>query len=56
MTKNDKTSSLAALLGIVLGVLGTILFFNFTAPSRKFDGNYSRWQKLNLILEQVQRN
>ena len=56
MTKNDKTSSLAALLGIVLGVLGTILFFNLTAPSRKFDGNYSRWQKLNLILELVQRN
>ena len=56
MTKNDKTSSLAALLGIVLGVLGTILFFNLTAPSRKFDGNYSRWQKLNLILELVHRN
>lgn len=53
MTKNDKTSSLVAVLGIILGVLGTVLFYTVTSPSRKLDGRYGQWRKLNLILELV---
>ena len=56
MTERDKTSSLAAVLGILLGVLGTCLVFSIGGRHSKLDGNYSQWRKLNLILEQVQKN
>ncbi len=55
MKEKDKLNSLSALLGIVLGILGTVLFFMVSGKfSRKLDGNYSQWRKLNLILQEVQ--
>jgi carboxyl-terminal processing protease len=44
-----------ALLGIVLGVVLT-LSFSKVWEKRKFDGDYNRWRKLNLILQEVQKN
>ncbi len=55
MNGKDRSNSLAALLGIVLGILGTVLFLNVSGKlSRKLDGNYTQWRKLNLILQEVQ--
>lgn len=45
-----------ALLGAVLGVLVTLLVVSIFNRSKKFDGDYNRWRKLNLILQEVQRN
>lgn len=45
-----------ALLGIVLGVLITMLVNKVTDSEKKFDGDYNRWRKLNLILQEVQKN
>lgn len=56
MKEGDKYSTLSAVLGIVIGILGTVLFFSVTRPSYKLNGDYSDWRKLNLILEQVQEN
>lgn len=56
MKEGDKYSTLSAVLGIVIGILGTVLFFSVTRPSHKLNGDYSDWRKLNLILEQVQEN
>lgn len=56
MQEKDKTSAYAAFLGVVVGVLATVLIFSFTGRSRKVDGNYSQWRKLNLILREVQSN
>ena len=44
-----------ALLGIVLGVVLT-LSFSKVCEKRKIDGDYNRWRKLNLILQEVQKN
>ena len=56
MTDKDKTSSLAAVLGIVLGILGTVLFFYVFGSRSRLNGDYSQWRKLNLILQEVQKN
>lgn len=56
MTDKDKTTSLAAVLGIILGILGTVLFFSVTGSGSKRSGDYSRWRKLNLILQEVEKN
>ncbi|MBR5140918.1 MAG: PDZ domain-containing protein [Bacteroidales bacterium] len=48
-------SILIALLGIVLGVLITLLSGK-VYERRSFDGDYNRWRKLNLILQEVQKN
>ena len=45
-----------ALLGIVIGILITLTFNRAFNTDRRFDGDYDRWRKLNLILEQVQNN
>lgn len=42
-----------ALLGVVLGVLLTMVSYKALEPKRKFDGDYNRWRKLNLILQEV---
>ena len=47
---------LIALLGIVIGVLLSVTTGKFYSLNRKFDGDYNRWRKLNLILEQVEAN
>ena len=49
-------SSLSAVLGIVLGVLATVLTFNIVNKHNKLNANYAAWQKLNLILQQVDKN
>ena len=51
----NKLNILTALLGIVLGVVLT-LTFSKVWQTRKFDGDYNRWRKLNLILQEVQKN
>ena len=56
MTIKDKTGSLAALLGVVLGVLATCTVFSIVNRHSKLSGNYANWRKLNLILEQVEKN
>lgn len=55
MRKSDSTIAVA-LLGIVLGVLATMVANKILEPQRKFDGDYNRWRKLNLILQEVERN
>ena len=56
MTEKDKFTSLATVLGIVIGVLGTCLVYSLVQKYSRLDGNYSQWRKLNLILEQVEKN
>ena len=46
---------LTALLGVILGVLITLVITK-SLPDKKFDGDYNRWRKLNLILQEVQKN
>lgn len=45
----------AAVLGVAVGVMLTLVFGKVLSQ-RKFDGDYNRWRKLNLILEQVREN
>lgn len=44
-----------ALLGIVIGALAASIVFSVMG-NRKFDGDYDRWRKLNLILREVENN
>ena len=53
MKKEDLA---VALSGVVIGVLVSMIVFKALDRSREFDGDYNRWRKLNLILEQVQKN
>ena len=46
---------IVALLGVILGVLITLVASK-VLPENKFDGDYNRWRKLNLILQEVQQN
>lgn len=50
-----NSNLIIALLGVVLGVVLT-LSSSKVLESRKFDGDYNRWRKLNLILQEVQKN
>ena len=52
---NKNINTITALLGLVLGVVLT-LSFSKVWELRKFDGDYNRWRKLNLILQEVQKN
>ncbi|MBQ8839107.1 MAG: PDZ domain-containing protein [Bacteroidales bacterium] len=54
MNKNNS-NILIALLGVILGVLLTLTVIKML-PDRKFDGDYDRWRKLNLILQEVEKN
>lgn len=53
--KKLNNNVLVALLGVVLGVLLTLVVSKML-PEKKFDGDYNRWRKLNLILQEVQKN
>ena len=53
---NNRSNIITALLGVVLGVLLTLLAVSVASRKKKFDGDYNRWRKLNLILQEVQRN
>ena len=46
---------LNAVIGVALGVVLT-LTFSKVINGNKFDGDYNRWRKLNLILQEVQAN
>lgn len=52
---NKNINTITALLGLILGVVLT-LSFSKVWELRKFDGDYNRWRKLNLILQEVQKN
>ena len=52
---NNRYNIIIALLGVVLGVLITLIGLKITDGNRKFDGDYNRWRKLNLILQEVQK-
>ena len=54
--KKFEYNSFTALLGVVLGVLLTLFVVRMVDKRKKFDGDYNRWRKLNLILQEVQRN
>lgn len=52
-------SAITAVLGVVIGVLATVLAFNQRQQepvAKKYDVDYAQWRKLNVILEQVQKN
>ena len=49
-------AAVSAVLGAVIGVLATLIVFTFVNREKTFDGDYNRWRKLNLILQQVQEN
>jgi len=53
--KKFDNSIIVALLGVILGVLLTLVATK-ALPEKKFDGDYNRWRKLNLILQEVQKN
>ena len=55
MKKLDNSNIWVALLGIILGVLLAMVLMK-ALPEKKFDGDYNRWRKLNLILQEVQKN
>ncbi len=56
MMKRFDNNIYTALLGVVVGVLLTMIAFKALEPKRKFDGDYNRWRKLNLILQEVGNN
>lgn len=47
---------MAALLGVAVGVLCTLLVFTVAGGHKKLKGDYTQWRKLNLILQEVQKN
>ena len=53
--KRPDSNVIVALLGVILGVLLTLVAHR-ALPERKFDGDYNRWRKLNLILQEVQKH
>ncbi len=54
--KKLENNIVTALLGVVVGVLVTMVSYKALEPGRKFDGDYNRWRKLNLILQEVGNN
>lgn len=53
--KRIDNNIIIALLGVILGVLLSVVASKML-PQKKFDGDYDRWRKLNLILQEVQKN
>ncbi len=56
MMRKFDNSIVTALLGVVVGVLLSMVVYKAMEPKRKFDGDYNRWRKLNLILQEVGNN
>ena len=50
-----RSNTLVAVLGVLVGVALTLAFSGIL-KNKKFDGDYNRWRKLNLILQEVNRN
>lgn len=56
MKRSERNlNTVTVLLGVVIGVLLTNVVIKML-PEKKFDGNYERWRKLNLILQEVNKN
>lgn len=53
--KRLNNNVVIALLGVVLGVLLTLVSGK-VFERKEFDGDYNRWRKLNLILQEVEKN
>ena len=53
--KKTNNIVIVALLGVVLGVLLTLVSGK-VFEKKEFDGDYNRWRKLNLILQEVQKH
>ncbi|MCF0176014.1 MAG: S41 family peptidase [Bacteroidales bacterium] len=55
--KKNYTSLTIAILGIILGALLTLTVQKAVYSKKyQFDGDYDRWRKLNLILQEIERN
>ena len=54
--KRNTYALVSALLGVLIGVLACLTVMKAVFPAKEFDGDYDRWRKLNLILEQIQEN
>lgn len=52
----NRSSLLAALLGVVIGILLTVVAVRWSGSRRRIRAEYSDWRKLNLILQEVQKN
>lgn len=52
---NKGNALIAAVLGVVIGICAALVYSKFS-DVRKFDGDYSQWRKLNLILQQIEQN
>lgn len=55
MNIEDRNSYVAALLGVILGIMIVVLF-NSINDGRRKKVSYTDWRKLNVILEEVQKN
>lgn len=56
MMKRFNITVIIALLGVVVGVLLTLITVRMIGFHKEFDGDYNRWRKLNLILQEVEKN
>ena len=54
--KRFNITLVIALLGVVVGVLLTLITVRLLGFHKEFDGDYNRWRKLNLILQEVEKN
>jgi carboxyl-terminal processing protease len=54
--KNSQYNIAIALFGVVIGVLATLLVTRPKKEIVKFDGDYNQWRKLNLVLQQIEKN
>lgn len=54
--KNSQYNIAIALFGVVIGVLATLLVTRPKKEVVKFDGDYNQWRKLNLVLQQIEKN
>lgn len=54
--KKYNISLIIALLGVLVGVLLTLITVRLVGFHKEFDGDYNRWRKLNLILQEVEKN
>lgn len=54
---NSRYTLLTACLGVLIGALATMIVVRRPQQEKvvKFDGDYSDWRKLNLILQQVEK-
>lgn len=55
MERMDRSGLVAALLGVVIGLL-LALFLVRSCEAGRVRAEYANWQKLNLILDEVQKN